>query len=540
MVHQQQQRLRLAFALVCSASILMLIVLACGPGAVLSKDTLTYCAFDPVAAACGTGAFQQLSATQTIQINAKDSGGHALATTLTVSVSGANARTGTIHTDSAGAGTYTYSGANAGTDTISISEANGNPVHTPHPLVIHWVNTPHVAHPMIFLHGISEDAQVYAKKTEWTGTFEALDLVYDPSLIQPFCYVDDKAWASNPSVCPSSDTQSAACVDASTCISQSSVDDNAVALAKAVSALALLTGKKVTLLGYSMGAAIIRTMLANCPRSSSTDAQACIDVTSNNRVDAAFFFNGVQQGSWLMHVKQSWDAANLALADTHVPLGLNGPFAAILPVIEQAIFSAVKTRMGGLDANQVAAADLAPQSLNILAHNEAVPAIPSNVLIYTFYGDIRLQMGFTNLVYHLPGQNELPLGDLVLLAQNDPVADIPAWGGAALCDQCNPADSFGYQNSGGSGPLSGQYHAWALFSPASFDIGTLVPMLTDSSANQGLPVLGSPATHMNITQPWVQAAGSPLQVEDITHPGHTTDMPAEVLAILMSLDGIPA
>ena len=548
---QRHRFWHLAVILACSAAAFVLIAFSCGPmtGITQPQDTLTVCALDAYTTTCGTGAFQRVSASQVLGVTAKDPNGHALATTLKLTINGANGRTATIHTTSAGTGSYSYTGATAGTDTIKIALDSGESAHTSRPLAIHWINATSVTHPIIFLHGISEDAQVYAKHQEWTGLYEALNLVYDPTFIQPFCYVDDKAWASNQSVCPASNTHSSACVDATSCISQSSVDDNAVALAHAVNALFAQTGKQVTLLGYSMGTAIIRTFLAACPitqqRAASdpgnsalaADVQACAQALG--KVDQAFFFNGVQQGSWLMHVKQSWDAANLTLADPNAPHGLASPFAAILPAIEQGIFAAVKSKMGGLDASSIGAADLAPRSPNILAHNGAFPAIPDSVRLYAFYGDIRVQLGFTNLVYHLPGKRELPLGDLVLLAQNDPVSDVPVWGGAALCDTCGAPDALGYHNSGGVGPLSGQYHAWALYSPYSFDISRLAALLTDSSASQGLPVLGSPASHLNISQPNVQSPGSALQVEDVARGGQTTtDMPAEVLAILMINDGL--
>lgn len=526
-------RIRLAFLLTGSACLFLLVTLAC-PGQqnlVQTNDSLTACAQDPIANTCDTGDFQRLSQSQTIQVTASDAHGHALATSITLTITGVNARTATVTTDSSGQGTYAYSGATAGTDAIAISLASGDSAHVSHPVVVHWVNTPGFIHPIIFLHGITEDAQVYARQQEWTGLFEALDLVYDPSYIQVFCYVDDKAWLSDPSACPSSNTQTCT----TDCVSQSPVDDNALSLANAVNALYTQAGKPVTLLGYSMGAAISRTLLAGCPLAA--DSTPCD--TARGRVDQAYFFNGVQQGSWLLHVKNTWDAANLTLADTHVPLGLNSPFAAVLPVIEQAIFAVVKAKLSGLDANSAAARDLAPGSVSITRRNQAAPSIPTNIKLYTFYGDIRVELGFTNLVYHLPGKQELPLGDLVLLAQNDPANDLPAWGGAALCDKCGAPDKLGYHNSGGGDRLSGQYHAWALYSPYSIDVSALAALLTNSNASQGFPILGSPVSHMNVVAPNVQSPGSPVQVEDITQPGQkTTDLPAEVLAILMVNDGI--
>lgn len=529
----RSHRIRLAVVLAVNACLFLLIGCACfgQTGVVQSNDSLTLCAQDPVVGTCGTGDFQRLAESQTIQVTASDTHGHALATTLKLTIKGVNSRTATVTTDNAGQGSYNYSGTNAGTDTISVALASGDAAHVAHPLAIHWVNSLAFTHPIIFLHGITENAQVYAQQQEWTGLFEALDLVYNPAYIQNFCYVDDKAWVSDPSACPSSNTQSCT----TSCISQSSVDANALSLANAVNALYAQAGKPVTLLGYSMGAAISRTLLAGCP----LDGYPSACTTARGRVDQAFFFNGVQQGSWLMHVKNEWDAANLTLADANVPLGLNSPFAAVLPVVEQAVFAFVKSKMSGLDASSPAAKDLAPGSANITARNQAAPSIPANVKIYTFYGDIRVLLGFTNLVYHLPGKDELPLGDLVLLAQNDPVSGLPAWGGAALCDGCNAPDKLGYHNSGTGDRLSGQYHAWALYSPYSFDVSALAALLTNSNASQGLPVLGSPVMHTNIVAPNIQEPGSIVQVEDITHPGQTTtDLPAEVLALLMANDGL--
>jgi pimeloyl-ACP methyl ester carboxylesterase len=523
------------------------IVLACGSSSFTGTQArFTLCAVDPAQSSnCSAptfasqtivaGDFRTLHQAQTLKVLAVDATTNHPLPNLSVrfSVTGANATTVTTQSGADGIATLTYTGANAGTDTIAVTPTSASVLlRSATHATVHWLASLGVTHPIIFLHGINEDANVIQNRQEWVALFEALDVTYNPASIETFCFVDDRAYldASPPPHCPG--PSATACPP--TCVSQSHVDDNAVELAKRVADLHARSGKPVTLIGYSMGTAIIRTFLAGCPNSpteidADADGRADLCEAAVPLVDQAFFLNGVQQGSWLMTVKQGLDdASNLSVDGFHG--GAASPFFSVLPALEQVIFDTLKAKLGGLDATSPAALDLTPGSLNIVDHNQY--PIPGNVKIYTFYGAVQLRLSVDIFAYHLAGTQPLPLGDLVLLAQDDSTAAIPPWGGASLCDGCNPLDALGYHGSA-SGD---QFHAWALLDPHDVNIADIIP-----GAGQSLQgVLGSRVQHLNISQPVAQAPGSGVQVEDITHltGSATTDMATEILAILMHSDGL--
>ena len=99
------------------------------------------------------------------------------------------------------------------------------------------------------------------------------------------------------------------------CESQSSVDENARQLANTVDALsaeAAAAGgtSKVTLIGYSMGGAVIRSLLAGCPVPVAPyQTLLCQNVAS--KIDQVFFVDPDQQGSWLLTINKGLDAATL-------------------------------------------------------------------------------------------------------------------------------------------------------------------------------------------------------------------------------------
>jgi pimeloyl-ACP methyl ester carboxylesterase len=545
-VRHRLRRLRIALtsgAVLCA--IMACSVGSCNPGAPATQ--LTLCAVDGAQkSACDatefssghvvTGDFRPQNGSQTIQVRAVVTSTQQTVANMQVAftITGANPRTVTENTNAGGIATLTYQGTQIGTDTITAAPPSSSTFQVSRPAVVHWLKAQAFIHPVIFLHGINEDANVIANHQEWTSLFEALSMTYDPNFIETFCYDDDKAYAdpTQPAHCPAPG-YTPAC-SGSTCVSQSSVDVNAVELAERVIDLHQRSGKLVTLMGYSMGTAISRTLLAGCLNTSTTldsdhDGDLDVDVcnTARSLVDQVYFLNGVQQGSWLMAVKKGLDAA--ALAGDGIPPAPVSPFLSVLPALDSAIFGVVKDRMG-LDVNQPAETDLTPLSANIVAHNQGT--IPPQVKVYTFYGDIQIRLGVTELIYPLAGTTSLPLGDLVLLAQKDDPASLPPWGGASLCGNCAPADSLGFHTSTGGD----QFHSWALMDTHDVSITDIIPGIGSTLSG----ALNSPVSHLNISQPIAQAPGSTVQVEDITHlaGSHTTDMANEIIEILMQRDGI--
>jgi hypothetical protein len=509
------------------------------PTTVVHPSRVSVCAVDPVRGDCVTGAFQTLSATQRLRVMAQTSDGQPLSNAhVALTIAGANARSASVTTDSNGLATFTYSGATVGTDSISVALASASGSHSA--AVIHWLQPRQEVHPMIWVHGINDDASVYrhgiahddasvlTQHPEATEIFEALETTYDRQYIEAFCFVDDRAWRSSSPGCPAPEAPT--CVTGSAdndCISQSSVDANAVELAKTVSNLsARAGGRRVTLLSYSMGAAITRTLLAGCRTSPSADAAACAAAVP--LIDHAFFLNGAQQGAWVLAAKAGWDPSQLA--------GQSGDsvsasaFALVLPLIEQSVFFAVKGVLG-FDLNHAAELDMTPQSANIVAHNSVPP--PATTDYYNFYGDIELKADINIYAYTLKGTQTLSLGDLVMLPQDDAAQALPLWGGAALCDGCSTAPAP-YREAG-------QYHAWMLTTKHELNLAGLAPLLNAPDTVSSIAgVINSPVTHLNITQPVALAPGSVVQVRDITGQAgsSTADIPFEMLSVLMQKDGI--
>jgi hypothetical protein len=495
-----------------------------------------------------TGDFRALTESQVVVVRATDTDGRSPLANADIQliIAGANAAHPTIHTDKDGFASYTYSGTHTGTDTITAATSGSSSAasHTSSDAVIHWRHASTIVHPIIFLHGFSEDANVIESQQEWTAEFEALDMTYDPAFIETFCYTDDKAYSdsSHPARCPAPLTPGGAPASPPDCSSQScrsdgSIDVDAIELARRILDLhARVKGlgpsgstPKITLMGYSMGTAISRTMLAGCLNTSTTlpaDSLLCKQASAS--VDQAFFLNGVQQGSWLMVVKTTLDGSRVS--GNGIPGGSASSFVSVWPLLAQSVFSAVD-QVAPLRPDSLAARDMTPQSGNILAHNSVDP--PATVQYYTFYGNIQLQLGVTIFVYQLPGKVSAPLGDLVLLAQDEHAKTTPLWGGAALCDSCDPA------SASTSYAASGNYHGWALGDPQRLDMSAFSGVLAAPTAASNIAALrglwNSPVQHLGIAQPRAQAPGSALTVHDATGTlgGGAVDMPSEILAMLL-------
>lgn len=556
----RRRRLRLPVVLTCNFLVLAFVLSCCNPPKpAATHATISVCAVDVARAAdfpndaCYTGTFHATGAQQALHITAVDKNGAALPNAqIKVTVAGANARSDTATTDASGKVTYLYSGSHTGTDTISATLSSDSAAKSAHPAVVHWLAQQHVTHPVVLVHGIQEDATDFAhqfdpsvvdsdqasdgSKQTWTALIEALKLTYDPTYMKAFCYVDDVAWRIAPSACPADEAALRDC-DPSLppsssgppypCISQGSVDESAVALAHVVVDLSAAAGNKpVTLMAYSMGGAVTRTLLAGCLNSAASDQLLCQQ--ADGLVNDTIFLDGAQQGSWLLTVKHGFNAATLSVQNI-TPTALSA-FSSVLPLIEQNIYGVVNQKLG-LNLNNPAETDLTPQSANILAHNSVQPA--ANVQIYTFYGDVEFGMDVTYFIYTLPANAYLPMGDLVMLAQDDNPLASPLWGGGSLCDSCGPLVNGYHEN--------GRYHAWALTQKYTVNINGLVPILSVPDAVSAFQqVVNSPVQHLNVSQPVTQAPGTAIQVADSTHLAGTatTDMPYEILLVLMHGDGL--
>ncbi|MGO8951205.1 MAG: Ig-like domain-containing protein [Ktedonobacterales bacterium] len=537
-----------------------------------SKATISICAVDQLREKdfpsddCGTGTFAGLLSSAQVDIHAVDQNGHPLSKQkLTVTIRGPNAGSASVTTGTNGQATFSYIGTNLGSDTVSVAPTNSVSGITPASVIVEWIRNQAMTRPIIWVHGIHEDATNFAHEINhnitvpkeaskssqqtWSSLLDALTTTYTPSAIQAFCYVDDIAWTNPTPGCASGESPPIpACSTPSSpsstmCDSESSVDQNAVALATVVQDMYNQPQHhKVTLMAYSMGGAIVRTMMAGCldptytSATGTTVAYSPTVYTSNMTschaaaldVDHVFLLNAAQEGSWLLQAESV-----TGLQENGLSSGAVASFVPVLPLIQSAFYDAVQSELG-LNLNQPAIVDLTPKSQNITYHNSAPP--PPGPNFYTFYGDISLGIQLQFFTATLQPQTVLPLGDLVFLPQADPPNAVPPWGGAALCGSCGGLSIADYEQSS-----DGTYHEWALAYPITISINGLIPLLSVPNAKSALQMaLSSPVEHLNISQPASQDLGSTVQVKDITglSGGQTTSMSNEIYLILAQDDGL--
>jgi pimeloyl-ACP methyl ester carboxylesterase len=329
--------------------------------------------------------------------------------------------------------------------------------------------------PVIFVHGINENAN-HMGESDFAPLYSALQPI--AGSVQTFYYVDDLAYADTHS-CPPKFTP---------CISQSAVLDNAIKLAGMISDLYQKTQHQITLIGYSMGAAIIRTALSGCQ--TNVTCQAVLGPRIASMVNNVFFIDGVQQGSWMMQSKKG------------------GIIPAAVAFLRQFISPLFKLLLGS-DVNANAEKDLAPQSINIDSHNSTLPA--KNIHYFNFYGNIVLNLKISTLF----STTVIPIdiGDGVVLPGTDNPQDTPLWGGARFCLQCNGQNAS--QIDAGT-----TYRQWPLTVEKFIDLAN---QCTPLSVIQHDCVLGSlfdlltntPQFHTNMSSA-ASLDGAAIQVADTT------------------------
>lgn len=356
--------------------------------------------------------------------------------------------------------------------------------------------------PILFVHGINQNANLAGvpqpdpANDKFVPLFQELESVYSQANIYKYQYIDDRALTDNGAPCPPDLFPP--------CQSQSSVTDNGLVLAAQIQDLFTQTQHKVTLIGYSMGGAIIRTALAGCPDTQGTFA--CPGLA--DMVDNVFFINGVQQGSWLLRVRQGFDAA--------------GAVRGVGPIVNnlaQNIYNSVQASMG-LNVNYPAADDLTPGSANIQAHN-GVPA-PSGPAYFNFYGDISAQFVSRIALWTIPGP-KASLGDLVLLRGDDNPQATPFWGGARFCQDCGNQNQFSAQGAFAEWPLT--------------DVQQITLLQLIQHPQQTLSALtNAPEMHTNIYSD--SSLGGGIQVANTAEQNGTTGIAHEILLLLEREDGI--
>ena len=181
--------------------------------------------------------------------------------------------------------------------------------------------------------------------------------------------------------------------------SQSGVRPNADKLAREVAEVNGKAGRRVVLIGYSMGGAIIRTYLAAHRR----DAE--------RRVGAVILIDAAASGSW-----------GYAFTGA-VPHRVGGAMGERISELLRALVASTSA----VDYNRPASQDLRPRSPLFRAIAEA--SLPRNISYYTFWGDIRIVIERRLLPYELPAFSLPSFGDLALLPGDPDPRVLPELGG---------------------------------------------------------------------------------------------------------------
>ncbi|MGH2484605.1 MAG: esterase/lipase family protein [Ktedonobacterales bacterium] len=368
--------------------------------------------------------------------------------------------------------------------------------------------SPAVPHPVVFVHGINTNSN----NPGFGPLLSGLKKLYDPQ-VQNFAYVDDQSL-----------TDQSACrrYTPDGCVSQSAMLPNAVKLAAMVKQLAAgAGGHKVTVIGYSQGAAIIRTMLDGCmseiPNASTPGCGGVAPL-----VDNVFFINGVQQGSWLA-------ASDTNLTAIAQEQGLSDVSALnFLPFLK-----APGAALLHLNPSDPAEVDLAPQSANIRTRNAVTP--PNGIHYFNFYGDIRIQQQTQALIWNVSAAQTVSIGDLVVLPGSDNPQDVSLAGGARFCLQCTDRGGFSFSAI----DANTTYTEWPLTDVINWNPNLLFNFLFGLEAIADVALLEEiqAAPMMHTTIPTDGALNS-IMVRDTTGFAGQVTIPTEIALQLEQEDGI--
>lgn len=228
-------------------------------------------------------------------------------------------------------------------DTAAQFGQNPNPLDDLVPIDFRVYDQAAPPKPVIYVHGVTTPAN-----NSQFGAIEALLIGPAPATFSRFVYFQDAFVAPGascnnmpPVANPSSSIVSATWHGSNysdACDSQADIGLNAIKLSNEVdAAFASSGGQRVVLLGYSMGAAIIRGMI---------DYRVELDpATASSRIDSAIFVAGAHHGSFLANALvtpgvlqkytnrlNQWAAAAMQVGLNALPLSLSRPAAHQLAV----------------------------------------------------------------------------------------------------------------------------------------------------------------------------------------------------------------
>ena len=284
--------------------------------------------------------------------------------------------------------------------------------------------------------------------------------------------------------------------------SQSSVSVNSIKLAADIDDLLNDNpGRKVTLIGFSMGTAIIRGYLALFP-----DAE--------QKVDAVIFLEGAHQGAWLLKVRERlslWSVASLiARADP--------TWFLFLTAVDAVVFEEF-----GIDVNRPAAADLTPDSEWYRSVNRPVTTafdgttnsepVPPETSYFNFYGDIGVELEASLWRFRLRTPR-VSFGDLVLLPGDDSPIATPLLGGARFVASVNPERKS---------------EQWAMESPFRLNLESLRRYLRgEATAKEAISgLVDAPPSHTKIHDNMLE-----IMVDDRVSGGGIVSLAREIVEIV--------
>jgi pimeloyl-ACP methyl ester carboxylesterase len=250
--------------------------------------------------------------------------------------------------------------------------------------------------PVIFVHGMGGNAAD-------VGTTQFADVLQAVARAHPtpdICQRDtqpDRPWTGSP--CVFRYVEDMAETDGGPNDSQSAVRDNAEKLADEIGEVVANTQRRVILVGYSMGGAIIRTYLA------------LHHPTAAKRVEAVVLLDGVASGSW-----------GYAFAGA-VPRRASGKLGDRLSEVMRSMAASTSA----VNFDRPATRDLSPRSE--LFRTIAPMPLPKTIDYYTFWGDIRISVERSLLGYELPAYDMPSVGDLGLLPGSPDPEELPELGG---------------------------------------------------------------------------------------------------------------
>jgi pimeloyl-ACP methyl ester carboxylesterase len=250
--------------------------------------------------------------------------------------------------------------------------------------------------PVIFVHGMGGNAADVGR-TQFADLLQAVARAHPtPDICQREAQ-PDRPWTGSP--CVFRFVEDMAETDGGPNDSQSAVQENADKLAEEIEEVVSNTQRRVILVGYSMGGAIIRTYLALHP------------ADADSHVEAVVLVDGVASGSW-----------GYAFAGA-VPRRASGKLGDKLSEVMRSMAASTSA----VNFDRPATRDLSPRSE--LFRTIAPMPLPRDVDYYTFWGDIRISVERSLLAYELPAYDMPSVGDLGLLPGSPDPTELPELGG---------------------------------------------------------------------------------------------------------------